>query len=179
LRREAILAHHRASGENGEAAYTDPDLNNRINLEVSLCRLPHQGQWTGASAIPPPNDTARAAARAVATEHAQGPLDTTLMPLPVLVTKTVNAIMPMINHLSMTQNSQNRPLIQGWIELLQVRLDRVAESENFQQVALRLQRLGETVNLHHQILTTERERLALEATTRMVDELRREAERER
>jgi hypothetical protein len=179
LRREAILAHRRASGENGEAAYTDPDLNKRINLEVSLCRLPHQGQWIGASAIPPPNDTARAAARAVATEHAQGPLEPTLMPLPVLVTKTINAIMPMINHLSMTQNGQNLQLVQGWIELLHVRLDRVAESENFQEVALRLQRLGETVNLHHQILTTERERLALEATTRMVDELRREAERER
>jgi G:T-mismatch repair DNA endonuclease (very short patch repair protein) len=41
--------------------------------------------------------------------------------------------------------------------MLQIRLNRIEEAENFQEVAKRLQRLGETFNLHHEVFTTERE----------------------
>jgi hypothetical protein len=87
------------------------------------CRLPHQRPWTASSVVPARDPAALAAATAAGTGQAQAPLSAITMPLPVLVTKTVNAIMPMINHISMTQNDQSQQLIQGWSELLQVRLN--------------------------------------------------------
>jgi hypothetical protein len=85
----------------------------------------------------------------------------------------------MINHISMRQNGQNQQLVDHWVELLQIRLKRIEEAENPSQLDLRLQHLGETVVLHSRLLTTERELMALESTSRRVQELRREANRDR
>jgi hypothetical protein len=46
------------------------------------------------------------------------------------------------------------------------------------EIALRLQRLGETVILHSGILTSERDIEALRATSLVVENLRREASRD-
>jgi hypothetical protein len=62
FRREAITAHHRAIYESNAAVYNDPALNDRINIEVSECPLPHQAPWTRSSAVPPPDAAALAAA---------------------------------------------------------------------------------------------------------------------
>jgi hypothetical protein len=86
------------------------------------------------------------------------------VPISLIVAKTVNAVKPMINHQLNRQNSQDQELDKGWSELLQIRLNRIENAEGFQENALRLQRLGDRVVLHREILTTDRESEAVQAT---------------
>jgi hypothetical protein len=176
------MTHHRTSGETGQdsGAYRDPLLDARINGEVRECRLPHQTPWTASSVVPARDPAALAAARA-AVQAPSHSTTTTLIPMPLslIVAEADNTTMPMINHISMRQNGQNQQLVDHWVELLQIRLKRIEEAENPSQLDLRLQHLGETVVLHSRLLTTERELMALESTSRRVQELRREANRGR
>ena len=186
LRREDIISHHRASGETGQDAgwYNDPALNARVNLEVKACRLPHRAPWTGSTAVPPPDQTALAAAKAAISpstseEEDDDDEDDFPMPLPGIIAQAVNAVMPMISHLRQNQNRNYWQEIEDWIQLLQIRLDRVEESQGFLQVALMLQRLGETVVMHRDLLITEREIMALDNTIDSIENLEGEANRER
>jgi hypothetical protein len=181
LRREAISAHHRVSGETGTdaGAFNDPALSGRINLEAQACRTPHSAPWTGSSAVPPPDATALAAARAAASHQAPKKVATIPMPLALIVAEAVNAIMPMVDYLRQKQDQQHHPDIEHGIMLLQARLDRIEDAQSFFGIVLGLRRLAETVVSRRTHLTSEREILALESTIRRVGELKVDAERER
>jgi hypothetical protein len=178
--REAIVAHHLASGERDATAYNDPALNDRINTEVRECRLPHQAPWTGSSAVPPPDTAALDAARAAAPGSSRTSTNNYAVPKPMalIVAETINTIMPMINHLSMRQRDHYQQTVYWWIELLKARLTRIEDAESLAELALRLQHLAGTVVLHQNFLTTEREQLSLEAAIRSIEELRRQADRD-
>jgi hypothetical protein len=169
------------SGETGTdaGAFNDPALSDRINLEAQACRTPHSAPWTGSSAVPPPDATALAAARAAASNQAPRPATTIPMPLGLIIAETVNAIMPMVNYLGQMHDQGHHPDIKVWIMLLQTRLSRIEDAQSFFEVALGLRRLGEIVVSRRTHLTTEREILALGSTVRGVEELRVDAERER
>jgi hypothetical protein len=61
---------------------------------------------------------------------------------------------------------------------LRTRLNQIEDAVTVFEIALRLQRLGETVTLHSDILTSERDIEALRATSLVVENLRREASRD-
>lgn len=185
--REDIISHHRASGETGQDAgwYNDPALNDRVNLEVKACRLPHRAPWTGSSVVPPPDQTTLAAARASISQSTPDEEDDdehdehdVPMPLPGIIAEAVNAIMPMIGHLYYRGDYQQNPNLKMWVDELQVRLDRIEDAQSFQEAVLRLQRLKGTVELGRNLLTTNRELLAFEATVQKIEELARDADRE-
>lgn len=174
--RETIISHHRTSGEIDAGAFHDPDLNLRTNNEVEACRLPHRSQWTGTSPVPPPNDTALANATGQISQRVpQGEIP---MPLALIVAQAVNAVMPMINHLSMSHHAQHQERVKAWVTLLRTRLNHIDDAKTLFGIALRLQRLGETVALHSDILTSERDLEALRATSIVVENLKREASRD-
>jgi hypothetical protein len=175
--RETIISHQRTSGETDAGAFQDPDLNLRTNNEVEACRLPHRSQWTGISPVPPPNETALAnAADQISQQVPQAEIP---IPFGLIVALAANAVMPMINHLSMTQFPQYQEYAKSWARLLRVRLLRIEEAQNFAELAMRLQHLSNTVVLHREIITTERDKKALRSTIRVVEEMGREAQRER
>ncbi|KAH0290502.1 hypothetical protein M436DRAFT_62639 [Aureobasidium namibiae CBS 147.97] len=187
-RKETITAHHRASKEVGAGAYRDPDLENRIQREVNRCRLPHQAPWTGSSAIPPHDPAALAAAQGTISppspkeEHEEDDNDADEAPpmtLPKIIEEATNAIMPMIGHLGHREDYEKTTDLKFWVEDLQVRLDRIEAAQSFPEVVLRLQRLRGTMELDRHLLTTERDLLALEATIKKIEDLARDAERER
>lgn len=62
--------------------------------------------------------------------------------------------------------------------LFRTRLNQIEDAVTVFEIALRLQRLGETVTLHSDILTSERDIEALRATSLVVENLRREASRD-
>lgn len=184
MRREAIISHHRTSRETGAGAYRDPDLESRIKREVDRCRMPHQAPWTQSSAIPAHNATALAAAKAAISPEAleeedDDDDDDFPMPLPGIIAEAVNAIMPMIGHLCKREDYEQNPDLKMWVDDLQVRLDRIEAAQSFPEVVLRLQRLKGTVELDRRLLTTEREILSFEATIEKIEELARDADRER
>jgi hypothetical protein len=113
MRREAILAHHRASGETGQdaGAYRDPLLDARINGEVRECRLPHQTPWTASSVVPARDPAALAATRAAVQAPSRSATTLEPMPLSLIVAEAINSIMPMIDHLAMKQDSEHQPQI--------------------------------------------------------------------
>jgi len=168
----------------GAGAYRDPDLEDRIQREVDRCCLPHQALWTQSSAIPPHNAVALAAAQGTTppsapeeeeNDDAEGPP----VPLAKIIKEATNAIMPMLGHLSQREDYEQSKDLKFWVEDLQVRLDRTEAAQSFPEVALRLQRLKVTMELDHHLLTTERDLLAYEATVNKIEDLTRDAERER
>ena len=70
--------------------------------------------------------------------------------------------------------------IESGIRLLQIRLKRIGTGTGYySKIALRLQRLAETVVIHRDLLTTEREIVVLAATIDTVEDLKRQAGRDR
>lgn len=184
LHRETITTHHRASKEIGAGAYRDPDLEDRIQREVDRCRLPHQAAWTQSGAIPPHNAVALAAAQGTTPPSAPEEEDDEdvhhpPMTLAKIISEATNATMPMIGHLGQREDYEQSTDLKYWVEDLQVRLDRTKTAQSFSEVVLRLQRLKGTMELDRHLLTTERDLLAYEATVKKIEDLTRNAERER
>ena len=101
------------------------------------------------------------------------------MPLAKIIKEATNAIMPMLGHLSQREDYEQSKDLKFWVEDLQVRLDRIEAAQSFPEVVLRLQRLKGTMELDHHLLTTERDLLAFEATIKRIEDLTRDAKRER
>jgi hypothetical protein len=51
------------------------------------------------------------------------------MPLALIVAQAVNAVMPMINHLSMSHHAQHQERVKSWAMLLRNRLNHIEDAK--------------------------------------------------